>query len=170
MTGVEKKCLHCGNSFVVPLYREKTARYCSKPCQGDSWRGGPPIAIPCVVCGNIHRRCPSHMDVAKPTCSLRCRGIAYRSEKPTTQDYSSVRKWMARRGLIKNCERCEYNEHPEILIVHHRDRDRRNNDLTNLEILCPNCHALEHASESINGFFHKSTRRKRGKDAASQRL
>ncbi|MBX2866541.1 HNH endonuclease [Candidatus Kaiserbacteria bacterium] len=41
------------------------------------------------------------------------------------------------------CERCNYDL-LEILIVHHIDRNRDHNSLSNLELLCPNCHAKEH--------------------------
>lgn len=47
----------------------------------------------------------------------------------------------AKRG--KKCERCGYDLY-EILHVHHIDRNRDNNVLNNLELLCPNCHAKEH--------------------------
>ena len=40
-----------------------------------------------------------------------------------------------------NCERCGI---AKPLVVHHRDRNHGNNDQSNLEILCPNCHYLEH--------------------------
>lgn len=43
----------------------------------------------------------------------------------------------------EKCERCGYNK-KEILNVHHKDRNHDNNDLANLELLCPNCHAEEH--------------------------
>ena len=32
----------------------------------------------------------------------------------------------------------------DVLIVHHKDRDRNNSDISNLEILCANCHMKEH--------------------------
>jgi len=44
------------------------------------------------------------------------------------------------------CEKCGYNK-TEILHVHHKDRDRKNNDLGNLELICPNCHYEEHLLE-----------------------
>lgn len=43
----------------------------------------------------------------------------------------------------KNCEICHFSLY-EILEVHHKDRDRSNNSLENLALLCPNCHATEH--------------------------
>ncbi|MDQ3238898.1 MAG: HNH endonuclease [bacterium] len=41
------------------------------------------------------------------------------------------------------CQRCSFSN-TELLIIHHVDRDRTHNDLTNLELICPNCHAAEH--------------------------
>lgn len=46
--------------------------------------------------------------------------------------------------MVVKCVRCGYSEHPEILGVHHIDEDRNNNTLSNLAVLCPNCHSLAH--------------------------
>ena len=43
----------------------------------------------------------------------------------------------------KKCERCNYEKY-EILQVHHKDRNKNNNELNNLELICPNCHYEEH--------------------------
>jgi 5-methylcytosine-specific restriction endonuclease McrA len=51
---------------------------------------------------------------------------------------------MQNRNMILVCERCGYDEEPRILGVHHKDRNRKNNELANLEVLCPMCHSLEH--------------------------
>lgn len=43
------------------------------------------------------------------------------------------------------CEKCQreiWEEQPIPLEVHHKDGDHLNNELENLELLCPNCHAL----------------------------
>ena len=43
------------------------------------------------------------------------------------------------------CEKCENTEwlnQPIVLEVHHKDGDHLNNELENLELLCPNCHSL----------------------------
>jgi 5-methylcytosine-specific restriction endonuclease McrA len=44
----------------------------------------------------------------------------------------------------KICERCGFDKHEAAIIVHHIDRDRNNNNINNLEVLCANCHAIEH--------------------------
>ncbi len=56
---------------------------------------------------------------------------------------SSTRKlFLLKRG--HKCERCGFSSDPAILHIHHKDRNRRNNAESNLEILCPNCHETEH--------------------------
>ncbi len=42
------------------------------------------------------------------------------------------------------CNKCGYNDNIKALDVHHIDKNRQNNELSNLEVLCCNCHALEH--------------------------
>lgn len=92
------------------------------------------------------------------TCSRACAnrnrtGIRYvgkaRNDKVKNQRALKIRL-IAKRGM--KCERCGYSK-LEILHVHHRDRDRNNNDLDNLELICPNCHYEEHYLEKswLNG-------------------
>jgi len=54
---------------------------------------------------------------------------------------------IALRDRPKECERCQYNANPSAIVVHHKDRNRQNNSLDNLEVLCANCHAIEHWAE-----------------------
>jgi DNA-binding transcriptional ArsR family regulator len=54
-----------------------------------------------------------------------------------------------RRHLKEICESCGFvPEHERQLELHHLDRDRSNNDPSNLQTLCSNCHSLTHAAES----------------------
>lgn len=87
----------------------------------------------------------------KKTCSRSCAnihraGIKYKLNRPrdkvVTERALKVRL-LKERGVV--CERCGYNK-KEILHVHHKDRNRNNNDLENLELICPNCHYEEHYS------------------------
>ena len=50
-----------------------------------------------------------------------------------------------REHVKERCERCGFTpEHICQLDVHHKDGDHNNNDVTNLQTLCANCHRLEH--------------------------
>lgn len=51
---------------------------------------------------------------------------------------------LAFRSYPNECASCGYRKYPEILEVNHKDCDRSNNAVDNLEILCRNCHAEFH--------------------------
>lgn len=55
----------------------------------------------------------------------------------------------------QKCERCGYNKFPEILVVHHKDRNRKNGGKENLELLCPNCHEEEHLLNGDGRFTNR---------------
>jgi 5-methylcytosine-specific restriction endonuclease McrA len=76
---------------------------------------------------------------------------------PRSNNYGAVTKWYRRFDRMKACQRCGYDDEVGILVLHHKDRNRENNHLSNLEILCPNCHALEHLCENKTGWKHKSS-------------
>ena len=156
---VAKNCVICNSQFLAAKCRAKVAKYCSRTCYYKSMAHSGTVVLNCDVCGTEYRRPPSHSKYAKKTCSMKCRGIASRSANPISKDYPSVRRWMKRRDMLQECKRCGYDRHPNILVVHHVDRNRTNNNLSNLEILCPNCHALEHYEENKKGWSHASTKR-----------
>lgn len=59
---------------------------------------------------------------------------------------NKIRKKLLKEGLKEaRCEHCgntEWEGQPIPLEVHHVDGDRNHNALSNLQLLCPNCHAL----------------------------
>jgi len=108
--------------------------------------------ISCATCGK-----PILAGLNKKTCSRGCAnkhrtGIKYKINRPRdkvkTQEALKIRL-LNQRG--KKCERCGYEEY-RILEVHHKDRNRGNSDLNNLELICPNCHAKEHFLKKYGGF------------------
>ena len=70
------------------------------------------------------------------------------------KDSASKYRETAMANKEKKCERCGYYKYPDILEVHHKDRDRNNGSPENLEILCPNCHTEEHHFKN-DGRFNK---------------
>lgn len=58
----------------------------------------------------------------------------------------------------RQCAKCGYDKHPEILEVHHIDNKRSNNDLSNLEFLCPNCHGEHHFLTSTGKWAPRSVK------------
>ena len=66
-----------------------------------------------------------------------------KTDNPQT---NKIRIKLFRDGLKEEqCERCKLKEWQGVRIpleLHHKDGNKKNNNLSNLEILCPNCHAL----------------------------
>lgn len=55
-----------------------------------------------------------------------------------------------------SCERCGFIPKDRCqLDIHHKDRNRKNNKIENLETICANCHRLEHKEERENRIFKK---------------
>lgn len=114
--------------------------YCSSDCYGIACR----IMIPCKICGK-----PMMSGANKTTCSRECSnknrtGIKYTRQrrKDNVSNYKFLKiRLLETRGNC--CEICGYSK-TEILQVHHKDKNRQNNELSNLELICPNCHFEKH--------------------------
>jgi len=51
------------------------------------------------------------------------------------------------KDLIRYCEFCEkdlLDATSGYWVIHHKDHDHTNNDISNLQLLCKRCHQLEH--------------------------
>ena len=140
------KCIVCNK----PIYRrpgeieKNNGRvFCSIDCYGLHSRK----EHPCVICGN-----PILSSQNKKTCSRNCAnknrtGIKYGIGRPRDKVKSSrILKLRLMKERGKSCERCNYNKY-EILQIHHKNRNKMDNKIENLEIICPNCHSEEHFLE-----------------------
>ena len=141
------KCAVCGKPIYrrpCEIKRNKGRVFCSATCYGIACRK----EIPCVVCSK-----PILSRFNKKTCSRSCAnkhrvGIRYKINSPRdkVKNQRSLKlRLLSLRG--KFCEKCGYTK-VEILQVHHKDRNKENNELENLELICPNCHAENHFLEN----------------------
>lgn len=131
----------------IPIYRRPKelkdragVAYCSMVCYGLSCRK----EQPCIVCGVFILA-----GMNKKTCSRACAnknrsGSTYKG-RPLKDKVTTSRVLKAKIILERGakCERCGFQSE-RILQVHHKDRDRSNNNMANLELICPNCHCEEH--------------------------
>jgi len=73
---------------------------------------------------------------------------------------NKIRKKLLREGLKEHiCECCKntlWNNVPIPLEVHHKDGNKENNNIENLQLLCPNCHALTDNYKGKNIHKYKS--------------
>lgn len=134
-------CLICKKEIYKRPSQISNGRFfCSLICHGLYCRK----EIPCLVCGKLILS-GLNKKICSRSCSNKYRtGIKYKIGRPHDKArlFKSLKlKLMKEKG--KNCELCTYNKY-EILQVHHKDRDRKNNNLENLQLICPNCHYEEH--------------------------
>ena len=71
--------------------------------------------------------------------------LAYYLVKGKYTNSNSLRKRLINEGIFSHkCNRCGITEWNNVLCpleLEHKDGDHLNNELSNLELLCPNCHA-----------------------------
>jgi hypothetical protein len=164
MKTITQNCETCNIFFEAPLKEVKrgNGKYCSKICSNvgikkkqiliNSLKNQPNVE--CSYCKKMFYKNKSKQKISKSGMFFCCR--EHKDLAQTLQfglkeiqpihfgtGESSYRE-IAFRLKPKICERCQYNKHPEILEVHHKDRDRENNTIENLEVLCPTCHMEEH--------------------------
>ena len=101
------------------------------------------VSSVCPVCNIAFNKNKGQESI---TCSYSCANTYFRSKdnNPNWQNGSTTYRKHGLHVYGAKCNRCNYDKNTAALIVHHIDRDRKNNDLSNLEVLCCNCHAIEH--------------------------
>ena len=65
---------------------------------------------------------------------------------------SSYKEILKRNSQIRKCSLCAKDD-KRILIVHHIDKNRKNNRVSNLSWLCMNCHFLVHHYTEVEKVF-----------------
>jgi len=155
------KCLICGAGFYAkPSHQLRGwGKYCSAECRNKSQFKGKNFS--CFTCKKDVYRSPLAIKKSKSGkyfCSKKCqtiwRNICLYSGKNHffwKNGESAYRRILKRSKRKEICLLCNTID-DRILIVHHLDKNRNNNDLNNLIWLCHNCHYLVH--------HHKETKDK----------
>lgn len=144
-------CLQCKNSFYAKphLLAKGRGKFCSLACYNHREPN-----VFCDLCGKHFYRSPSNQRMSKSGLQFCCRNhkdqaqqIARGFSQMHPSHYGNCHtkyRSVAFRNYPPICNHCGWDEYPDVLIVHHLDRDRSNNNPENLEILCSRCHDIEH--------------------------
>ncbi len=133
---IKRTCKHCGIIYRRQVQPGRTSNFCSNECKG-SWASKQFRTYVCQVCGNPYESATISKSTTK-YCSNRC---SQRSRGGRRKN--GYRDTMKQAGRLECCEICGWREHPEVLQVDHKDGVPWNNERSNLQVLCPNCHAWE---------------------------
>lgn len=157
MKDIQKICPQCTNTFQARKadHNRGRARFCSKSCASKhaKCQNKPEPNVACAHCAKPIYRNPSKQKKSKSGlyfCCMKCKYYEQRiggipEIQPTHYGTgkSQYRK-IAFEHFRPVCFGCGYNQHREVLQVHHVDENRANGDLNNLLILCPTCHSEVH--------------------------
>lgn len=181
-------CKHCGNKFKGRI-REKR-KYCSQSCaaivnnkmfpkktknviieikNGKSKKEKITSQNYCSHCGKPAR---------KKYCSGKCQREYQQKEffqrienGDTTLHFKQYKKYLIHKHGNK-CMKCGWNEINSTsglipIQLEHKDGNSENNNLNNLELLCPNCHSLTPTYMALNKGNGRFKRRERYKNGQS---
>jgi hypothetical protein len=158
-------CLNCGQETYVENKEIKRGfgKFCSRKCYGEFKTNNvkpPEPNVKCAYCDKMFYLCKTKRDASKSGFYFCCREHKDAAQRvggikeimpphygTGRADHTYRRKVFSTLGKPKVCERCGYDKHEAAIIVHHKDRNRMNDADSNLEILCANCHAIEHWKE-----------------------
>ncbi len=145
------KCDYCGNIF----FRQKRfykflneKQFCSPTCKG--LYNETIIKITCAHCKKEFTRSVNKLKNSKSGiyfCCRACKDKAQSYIKEIQPNHygtgESNYRSKALNNLPNKCDICGISD-KDVLIVHHRDKNRDNNSIKNLQILCANCHLKIH--------------------------
>jgi hypothetical protein len=146
------KCKICSTEFYVKPSHLKLGhgKYCSIKCRAEGQKNGKKVI--CDVCGKDVWRTPKDFGRSKSgkffcskSCQTKWRNEFYSGEKHYLWRGGEFvyRNLMLKSGNFPKCKLCGIDD-IRILVVHHRDKNRKNQKLENLVWLCMNCHHLVH--------------------------
>ncbi len=156
-------CKICGKSFYTkPNWLERgKGKYCSIDCAGKARRRGKMFS-----CFSCKRQVYKSLREIKRSiggkffCSKAC-SLSYLNQNQFGENHGNwkhgtfaYKTVIRKHKLLPFCRLCNKKD-GRILVVHHIDKDRKNNSIENLTWLCFNCHFLVHHYQT-SGFLLKS--------------
>ncbi len=146
----EVLCGNCKSSFLKKRSQvlRSNKHFCSSACSAKGRRDGK--VIKCHRCGTkSYKQAHDLKKYEKHFCSRNC-SVEWHNNYFVQEKHRnfktgqfSYKKNLIRNGIKAYCRLCSKND-KRILLVHHIDKNRENNKLTNLVWLCHNCHFLVH--------------------------
>jgi predicted nucleic acid-binding Zn ribbon protein len=159
-----KHCLNCGEEIYD--LKSKIRLFCSNSCS--------------TIYNNIKRKKEKHcLNCGKPVGHKFCDNTCFKKYKENKifeqiekntfklENKETEGKWIKRYLIHKygeKCMKCSWSEtntfNNKIPIqLEHKDGDYKNNDLNNVELLCPNCHSLTPTYGALNKGHGRNERR-----------
>lgn len=107
-----------------------------------------PLRKNCIHCGASFQYRARKDGREQVTCSKGCSNSVFRSgeNNPNWINGTGSYRIRALTHYGHKCCECGYSN-IDALEVHHKDKNRENNNIDNLRVLCANCHTLTHKNK-----------------------
>lgn len=146
-------CFHCGKEiYRKPSRLKKNNRnFCSIECSSKTIKEefGTYKEYDCNQCGKKVIKTKNQRRSSKSGlcfCGNDCKNSYIASNLRWSDNPLSHRQRRPRLLESSNhcCQKCGYNDFPELLDIHHNDGDHSNNKWENLRVVCVRCHQEHH--------------------------
>ena len=184
-------CLNCEKSFIS--LKSDNRKFCSQSCsaifnnikRGDQLidrnenivKREDRVFIICKNCEKQHEIKRKEISKLRKYCSTKCqKDFEKRLRYSQIEIGENLGSKAAKKYLIfkngEKCMKCGWCERNPItnkvpIELEHRDGNSENNNLDNLELLCPNCHSLTPTYKALNKGKGRHKRRERYKEGKS---
>ena len=166
------KCDGCNKDFECSTrkfnYNKKSGLkiFCSTECYYQYKREKTSIKTDCANCGKKIIKPKSSLNkslTGNLYCSRSCSATKNNSLFKKWKNHPNYKDGISAYRKIKfdsvkkiECEICKF-DNILALEIHHKDRNRNNNDLNNLQVLCCNCHKIEHRLKTQKTFSQNNS-------------
>ncbi len=158
---VDITCDFCSKKFLRKPSQIKRCKncFCSTECQYKARRKG--RYVNCFICKKqVYKQqkdllqSQSKKYFCSRSCSNKWHGSEFVGEKhPNWIDGRFVYKnILLKTKIARICFLCD-NKNTQVLVAHHIDQNRKNNNFKNLIWLCRNCHHLVHNYNDVSIIF-----------------
>ena len=167
---IVRKCDFCDKEFESFINEKR--KFCSQSCSASYNNKKRKKHTKCLFCG---KELSPHN---KKYCSQECCNLYKKQERKEQIENGNMTlphlayKYYLIEKYGNKCMKCGWAEKNPVtgnvpIELEHIDGDSSNNDLSNLKLLCPNCHSLTPTYKALNKGNGRYKRMKRYKDGKS---
>jgi len=155
-------CIECGKNFIG--LKKDSRKFCSQSCSACYNNKNRPKQAPIVKNKSSNKTCSTKYGTKKRYNEIENGNTCFGPK--------AYKKYLIQKFGNK-CMKCGWNEVNPVtglvpIQLEHKDGNSENHNLSNLELLCPNCHSLTSTYGALNKGNGRTKRREKRHEKSSQ--